>query len=190
MADPEGNEQTGALDSALENATGKASVRSEPPPPKPVAEDPYQRTKTGDVDAYDPLEYAKNKAEAGMKRQWIAGYEDVISKAQANLQRLDTGGKLSDILNTTTLGNAPEMVALLHDAESDPDITAEGIIEVLHAALEGPLEVLLVPGGPSPELAQAAVDAINADPKHPYWSSKIGDTVHNMTTRLFQIAEG
>lgn len=159
-------------------------VQKKPAPPV----SPFKPFRTGDPGTYDPLEDASKKAVEGMKREWVTNFEGVVEKARTSLKRLDPRGKLSDILDVTTLGDSPEMVALLHDAESDPEITSEGIIEVLNQALEGPFQVLLVPGGPSPTLARAALDAIMADPDHPYHKSKFGDSVHRMATRLFQIA--
>jgi hypothetical protein len=142
----------------------------------------------------DHIEKAHEEAVSSLKREWGPGYEGIVESAQYALSKIDGGGKIAEILDRTGLGDDVEMISHLADAGErlraggDPGVKASEFIAALQEDLEGPLAVLLKPGGPSKSEALAALEEIEATPDHHYHTSRDGDPVFRMVTRLYSIA--
>ena len=114
-------------------------------------------------------------AEEMMQERYGANYTRNIAIAQRALAHIDDEEKtLKTLLDDTGIGNHPAMVELFR-------MVGDRMVE--DGLIPGDVE-----GTTGREDALEQIKAMEADPKHPYHTSKAGDEIHTKFTKLFQIA--
>jgi len=114
------------------------------------------------------------KADAALKERWGGNYERNIAIVGRTLTHVDPEGSLAAELASTGLGNHPGMIDLF--------------LKYGKLLVEDGLIVGDVAGIATRDSAKAKIAEMQADPKHPYHTSKSGDHIFEEFRKLFQIA--